>query len=162
MPVFFLFTLKTCYYFNSDIRFNRAITCIFLYFLETYGCGILRNSLVTCRNSQSAFFIRVAVKIMQLRPQRTGDFCSLSHSERRESASGFFDYPARSCTAQFSCGIAPTGPMAKLRGELSDQLISSVIVATAGITSDITYIRCICITRRALILLRDFIIRIAR
>lgn len=137
---------------------------LFLVFSEICGLDILRNcsSRANCRNSQSTFFIRVAIKVTQSRPQRTGDFCSLSHQEHKESASGFFDYPVRSCSAQFSCGIIPPDPMAKLRGERSDQLISSVIVATAGITSNITYVRCIHITRRALILLRDFTIRIAR
>jgi len=62
-----------------------------------------------CRNSQSTFFIRVSHKsnaIVAATDQRF--LLALSPGE---SAHGFFDYPARSCAAQFSCGIIPSDPV---------------------------------------------------
>jgi len=91
-----------------------------------------------CRNSQSTFFIRVPVKVMQSWPQQTRDFCSLSH---REKARTDFSI-TRLVLALRNFPVASFRPnLCKTQRRQSDQLIFSAVIATAGITGNITYIR---------------------
>lgn len=163
--VIFMFGINMQYF--SHNRIVNIFSRIFPRYDALWNC-----SLITCRLPKSVEQCfsspcrRKSSAILRLQRGSQIFVRPLADNSGESAQADFFDYSdSRFCPAQFSGDIAFPIPC-KTQKRQADQLNSRALQSRRGgwITSDITYIRCICMEHYApaLILLRNFIICIAR